>query len=246
MKKKIIDLDDLKLIINIHKGYIGDTIMIQQISLDNEGKITELRLNIWDDISFSAYSSDSSLDKLEFTFDINNPLFFPLNRLLGTNNYLVIDDDESYEILKKYMVFERRNDLIKIKFFNKNNDYDEWKKFGVFIKNIGPDNRSKIIDFNVKIRLHNFFMEAKDMLINDNHQYTLDEYYQMKNSLERNIFLSEHTKLRSACESCLNCNYNCSNDGFDCTLNIDKYIIHKNELWCDKYDNDEKKKILIR
>ena len=51
-------------------------------------------------------------------------------------------------------------------------------KFHVFIKNIGPDPRSKI-DLNykdTKKRLSIFFNEVIDILTEEYHQITLEEY----------------------------------------------------------------------
>ena len=87
----------------------------------------------------------------------------------------IIDDDETSEILEKYMVIEDVNNNIKIKFVNNLCGEYDFYRFYVFIKNIVPDPRSKIDDYKTKIRIVNFLRDCEKVLLEEYHQITMDE-----------------------------------------------------------------------
>lgn len=189
--RKDIDLEDgNKIIINISPGYCTNVINIIKGYFDYNNLTKEINFSIWDDISISAYSShNNEFDTLEFEFDINDPIYFCLNRLLANNKELIIDDDDTYASFKKYMIIKREDKSIKILFINKKDKY-----YGIFIKNIGPDPRSKIEDFNIKIRLIKFFRDMERVLLEETHQITFDEYIELLrlNSLDKE---ENHSKI---------------------------------------------------
>ena len=88
-----------------------------------------------------------------------------LNKLLGIDNKIVIDDDNTGEKLKKFMSIEKRDDNIVIQFNGDETCELKYRKFSVFIKNVGPDARSKIQNLDFKIRLINFFEYCKNSLL---------------------------------------------------------------------------------
>lgn len=62
------------------------------------------------------------------------------------------------------------------------------EKFHIFIKNIGPDGRSKIDQYykDTKIRLFNFFNEVYNTLTNDYHQINIEKYM-LANSKDKEL-----------------------------------------------------------
>ena len=141
---------------------------------------------MWDDFSFRAYLFDKEEEMydINFSVDINDPLYLPLNRLLLYQNPIVIDDDETYGLLRKYMEIKKENDLITIKFINKmyeDSDYDKLEKWSIFIKNIFSDSRSKIEDDNIKYKLIELFTDVQDLLINNYYQINIDDYLEILN-----------------------------------------------------------------
>ncbi len=154
--------------INISLGYFNDN--------DLE-KILELSMS--DDFNFFGTSFIEDEDQLEFSIDANNPMFFAFNRLINEKETLIINDDDTFDEKKKYLEIKREENNIKIIFHNNiSNSYD---KFNIFIKNIFNDGRSKMSS-DVKSKLCKFFFELEEILQNKNHQYTLDEYYELLKS----------------------------------------------------------------
>lgn len=154
--------------INISLGYFNDN--------DLE-KILELSMS--DDFNFFGTSFIDDEDQLEFSIDANNPMFFAFNRLINGKETLIIDDDDTFDEKKKYLEIKREENNIKIIFHNNiSNSYD---KFNIFIKNIFNDGRSKMPS-DVKSKLCKLFFELEEILQNKNHQYTLDEYYELLKS----------------------------------------------------------------
>ena len=132
-------------------------------------------LSRWDDYAFVGYSS-SRHHCVDFSFDVDHVLYFPLLHLLGDDDELIVDDDDSLELNRRYMRIYKDDDLIKMEF---NDDFDdEIKKFNVFVKSINYDGRSKIDCFKLdtKERLAKFFDEAIENIIEDDHQVTMEEY----------------------------------------------------------------------
>lgn len=84
---------------------------------------------------------------------------------------------------------------IKISFYNLENDIEKRKKlpsekFNIFIKNIGPDPRSKIECFDIKLRIYNFFKDLENIFLEQYHQMAMDEYLEIiryNSQMERNF-----------------------------------------------------------
>lgn len=162
---------------DIREGYCTDVITIREGYLKDDDLIKDICFAIWDDMSFSAYvkGEDETIKKVEFEFDINHPLYFCIKRLLGNDDEFIIDDDHTSEKNKCYLIIKKEDYKFKFKFVNelKENKYS-FGKFNVFIKNIGPDCRSKM-DFSVKKRLIDFFREVNEVLKEDYIQMTFEE-----------------------------------------------------------------------
>lgn len=176
MQKEIELQDKNKIIINISPGYCTNVVNINKGYFKDNKLIKGISFSIWDDISIRAWTFEDNIDKLEFIFDINDPIYFSLNRLLLGEYKFIIDDDDTCSLMNKYLVIKKELDTIKITFFNLLKDKRRHELFGVFIKNIGPDPRSKVDDFNKKIRLVRFFRDLERILIEENHQISYDEY----------------------------------------------------------------------
>lgn len=230
MEKQIKNKNNIFRILT-EEGYCSDNVHITKAILNGKELEKTITFSIWDDMLFSAdiISAElySSLTELSFEIDIDDQIYFSLNRMLGVNNIFIIDDDNTRKILQNYLVFKRDNDKIIITFYDKDIDKPLFERFKIFIKNVSPDLRSKIKDYNVKYRLLKFFREATEILINENHQYTLDECFELLKQQGmcdgENPFISKTNKyFKNSCESCYNCVADCNKE-------------KKIDYWCESY-----------
>ena len=178
IKREIQLFDDSKMIITKSDSYSGYTVNITKCYVKDN---TSFSFVIWDDISFRAYSNIDNINEIEFIIDINDPLYFCFKRLLNGDKKFIIDDDETSEILEKYMAIEDVDNNIKIKFVNNLSSEYDFYRFYVFIKNIGPDPRSKIDNYKTKIRIIEFLRDCENILLEECHQITMDEYLETIN-----------------------------------------------------------------
>ena len=188
--EKRIELDNGGVILlDVVPGYACSTITIQEGFLVNGDLEKSYTLSKWDDYGFNAFiPNDTNLSEVTFDFDINHPLYFPLLHLLSEDKKLIIDDDDTLELNKKYLEIINLDDKIRISFINKLNDFNYYEqKYYVFIKNICFDGRSKIDQQykDTKERLHKFFNECIDVLTEEYHQVTIEEYMVKKKLLNK-------------------------------------------------------------
>lgn len=120
--------------------------------------------SMWDDFQFDAYSKDSDIELL-FEFKNDDYLYPNLNILLGEDKQIIIDDDNTLGRLKKFISITRKGESIIIIFHGNVDSEFIHEKYSVFIKNIGPDARSKIQNSNLKTRLIDFFESCKDSFL---------------------------------------------------------------------------------
>ncbi|MGM9834944.1 MAG: hypothetical protein ACI31M_04125 [Bacilli bacterium] len=231
MKKQINNKDSI-IMVSVNNGYCTDVINIEKGYLQDGELDKTIKLSIWDDISFSTYKKDidlyTDIKELEYEITIEDRIYFALNRLLGIDEELYIDDDDTKEAFKNYLVIKRNEDKILFIFHDEDINKPIFERFNIFIKNTGPDVRSKMDDFNTKFKLHLFFRESAEILLNENHQFTLDEYYEILKFKgiykKKNPFiLKSERKYKNAAESCLNCITKCTEE-----KSITK--------WCGKYE----------
>lgn len=170
----------------ISPGYCCDTVSIYEGYILDNMVSKSLEFSIWDDMAFNAYTKDDNVNFVEFDVDINHPLYFCVKELLADDEYLIVDDDNTYEHMQKYMIIERDDYSFKFKFVNNiNKSTCSYHKFGVFIKNIGPDARSKMSDFSLKLRLVDFFRNVEKCLREEYHQLTFDECIELDRQKDR-------------------------------------------------------------
>lgn len=223
------------IILDVSPGYCTEVIKIDKYFFKNEDLDKTITFSIWDDMQFQGWdSSDSCAEtKIDFKINVEDKIYFALNRLLGTDDTLLIDDDETYKNWQNYLDISRKDSHILVSIHDNSKDRPIYDRFKVFIKNIAPDGRSKIEDFNVKYRLHKFFMEAKEILVNENHQYTFDEYFEIlksqKESFGKNPYMTKNQrKFKNPVESCLNCTTICNEEN------------KSDENWCSNYESIKK------
>lgn len=166
MEKRIkLENDDI-IIVNIDSSLIYcDKVTISKGYFKNGNLEKTISFCIWDDFSFEAWCcEDESLKHLAFDFEESDPLYSHLERLLGRDDELIIDDDDTHEELKKIMRIYKVGNRINISFENNLEKLDIIGKFHIFIKNIMNDYRSKIDcnGENTKIRLINFFRRIQN------------------------------------------------------------------------------------
>ena len=138
-------------------------------------------LSRWDDYQFTGWKNISLKEKecinsISYDFDTKHPLYIPLLHLLKDDEYLLIDDDDTLELNKKYMVVKKEEDKISLTFTNNLEKDDIYNKFSTFIKNTCRDSRSKIYYEDTKERLNFFFKEITDLCLEDRHQISMEEY----------------------------------------------------------------------
>lgn len=232
MEKRINNKENIVRIVT-EEGYCTNNVHITKAFFKDGELDKTVTFSIWDDMSFynHIHHRELRLDitELSFEIDIDDQIYFALNRMLGRDNSLIIDDDDTREELRNYLEFKRINNTIVVTFHDEDIEKPLFERFTIFIKNIGPDSRSKIDDFNIKYRLVRFFREAEEILLNENHQYSLDEYFEILK--QQSIYKGENPFLRRSnryfknpSECCLNCLTACDRD--------DKAI----DNWCDKYN----------
>ena len=185
LEKRIQINDNRILIYTISDGYAKPTYTIMEGFIKNGDVIKTYSLSQWDDYGLNGWiSNDEAAKKISFEFDMNHPLYFPLFHLLNYDDELLIDDDGTMENNKKYLLVHRENCKIYIDFINElTNSNNVGERFYVFIKNIVFDGRSKIDQYqkDTKRRLATFFNEMHNVLINDYHQISIEEWL-LKNS----------------------------------------------------------------
>lgn len=173
------------LLLDISPGYACDVVMIREGYLKDRELEKNYTLSIWDDIQLNAYCDDRDVKSVEFEFDINHPLYFCFNRFLDIDEEFAIDDDRTYGSMKKYVVFKRVDKKIKMIFVNNVEEIEySGERFKAFIKNIGPDPRSKIHDWETKKRIIYFFRDMQRILEEEYHQITFDEYIEILDQSE--------------------------------------------------------------
>ena len=181
---KEIKLDDgNEMRLQISNAYCGRSIRIEKDYIENNQIVKGFTLCQWDDYAFDVYidNFDFSKESVKFIIDVNDPLFYSFHKLLEGLDELVIDSDE-YEENMKMLFIRRINDFdIELEFRSRESK-KVLEKYTVFIKNIGFDLRSKIdcYGLDTKKRLFEFFENAKNALLDDVHQITIDEYILMR------------------------------------------------------------------
>jgi len=112
------------------------------------------------DFIFHAMNFSEETNLLTFEIDRENPIYIPLVKLIN-NDKLLIDDDLTRESNKKYLLIEKYEDKVYVK-FNKSKD-DESFIFDISVINIVFDLRSKVDQQNLdtKSRLLNFFNDLE-------------------------------------------------------------------------------------
>lgn len=176
MLKKIIIDHNNTITIGMDSGYACPMVSISRNYYEKEKYIQSLEFFIWDDISLKARTNISDGNEIQFDFCEDDPLYYPLNRFLESDNEIIIDDDDTIECLKKYVIFKRENDRIVVRCINKTTQFGSIDKYGFFIKNIAPDGRSKIKDYADKLRIVDFYRDLERTLLEEEHQITFDEY----------------------------------------------------------------------
>ena len=99
MKKELnkeINVSNGKIIYKKTEGY-SVSHSIQYGIIDENKKLKKiLKLNMWDDFSFSGYLFEGEEEHvIEFEIDKQNPLYTPLINFLGKETQFLLEDDES-------------------------------------------------------------------------------------------------------------------------------------------------------
>ncbi len=171
--EKEINSRDGKLLIKIdNSGYVP-FISIKKVYTNDTGLQKIVTFSMWDDFQFDAYSKDNDSELL-FEFKNDDYLYSSLSILLDKDSEIIIDDDNTLDKLKKFMSIIRTGESIVVIFHGDIDSELTHQKYSVFIKNIGPDARSKIQNSDLKNRLIDFFENCKKSLLQEENQ-TPDE-----------------------------------------------------------------------
>ncbi|NMA51239.1 MAG: hypothetical protein GX951_05290 [Mollicutes bacterium] len=110
--------------ISISEGYCTQRIQIEKGYLPNGELEKVVTLSMWDDMLFSAYFHNrvlylKDLTEISFEIDLEDQIYFALNRMLVKDISLVVDDDnhqytfdEYFEILKQQGIYEGENPFL--------------------------------------------------------------------------------------------------------------------------------------
>ena len=168
MKRIIYNTDGTNIAIESLNDYCHNFKFVKNY-IENGIIIKQLQFYIWDDISFNAYIANiNNNDSVEFEFDQNDKIYNAVDEFLADDNEFIIDDDNTRDTYKKYLIFKRCENKIILKFVNRNINTEcfVYNRFSVFIKNIGPDCRSKITDYDRKARIVDFLRNVEETLFN--------------------------------------------------------------------------------
>lgn len=184
-KKKIILNDGGIIKYTLTPAYPGceETISITRSSLKG-GIVKTISLTKGQDISLIGTTTGEETEILEFNFDINDPFYSCFLQFLGSNKEFIIEDDETTGLRNKYLEIKKEDYCIK--FFFHNYVYDDmddahWERYRTFIKNYGPDSRSKIDNYDDKIRIINLFRNLEALIKDEYYQMTIQEYLERLN-----------------------------------------------------------------
>ena len=143
-----------------------DRITVEAI-IEN-GKITKsYELLETDDFYFGCDAINFTDREILFEYDNNHPLYIPFKNLLNDDKELIIDDDFTRDMEKKYVHIKDLEDKITLSFINELEDSDsDIEKFGIHVINIFDDGRSKIDHQgkDTKKRLLHFFNEIDSVM----------------------------------------------------------------------------------
>ena len=176
-----VDNEGLLPTINITERFCEDSLECAHYSLEQGDKFI-----------FAAYldidlQSEENNNSLVFNFNVDHPLYFPLLHLLGKDKEVVIKDDEVEDVEQKRLSIVNDNDLISMNFV------DRTKASivsGKFIINCDRKfdyltNLNAVKNNDIKKRLYYFFHEASEVLLEDSHQISMEEYDVHKKVLEK-------------------------------------------------------------
>ena len=170
MEKKI-ELDSNRILMYTTRKEYPFNIQIHEGILDNDNNILKDYIFLMrDDYCFGGYTSSNNVNKIDFEFEDNHPLYLPLLNLLNNKQELIIDDDDTLSNNTKYMRIYN-DGIIKVEFVNnslKKYGQFDYDKFNIFVKNIQYDLRSKIDTKgeSTKYLLFKFFKEVNESIVN--------------------------------------------------------------------------------
>ena len=126
----------------------------------------------------------NSLNNLSFVIDINHPLFFAFLHLLNEKNEIMLKDNDND---LKYLGITRDNDVITLKFVDKIRKEKMKDKYRIeYDSSLKYISNKESIEMNAtKERLKAFFAESSDLLFEDSHQISFEEYTLRKTITER-------------------------------------------------------------
>jgi len=183
MEKRVKLEDNSEILVQISDAYCGKSIHIYKDYYENNELIKGFTFCMWDDYAFDAWPdyNDYSKEKITFVIDEKDPLFYCFHKLLKENKELIVSSDEYEENIKCFCIRKMDDNKIILEFISKC-EKNTVNKYRVFVKNVNFDLRSKI-DIEKKYtkkRLNQFFIEAQEILLNDYHQISIDEYMLVK------------------------------------------------------------------
>lgn len=120
------------------------------------------------DFSFCLTDFAYENNSIKQSFVINQPnlLYDSFSNLLGSEERLIIDDDDTCSKDVKYLQLEKIDHDLILTFTNNKECNISYEKYAVFVKNTLYDLRSKIDQqgLNTKSKLWDFFSEAFSVL----------------------------------------------------------------------------------
>lgn len=139
--------------------------------------IKKITIDHSDDMVIKGYINESNEEILNFDINIDDPFYSCFLQFLGEDQEFIIEDDDTNGFRNKYLMVKKKDYNIKVIFHNYEfaKDYDP-EKFRIFIKNYGPDPRSKIENYDDKVRIIKLFRNLESIASDEYYQMTILEY----------------------------------------------------------------------
>ena len=173
-EKRILKGQDVTLFRIMDDGYYPTMQIIK--SFDEKRKM--ITFSMWDDFSFEGICRETQslnqINKFEVEIEEQDPLYLHFDKLLGSDEEIIIDDDHSLGYNIKTMRIWKSNNNIIITFENNEKTPEIMTKYNVFVKNIMQDNRSKLFERDkIKERLIQFFDGVREEFLENINQNVL-------------------------------------------------------------------------
>lgn len=118
----------------------------------------------------TSIATKEIMESLTYDFDENHPFYVPLLHFLGKNTKILIDDEKTQELNKKYIIINKNTDKVSLIFINNITKDEIDKKFNIAINSTEFDfhGKTEYSNTDIKKRLEVLFDEIIELIIKEN------------------------------------------------------------------------------